>query len=87
MLVYKGHQFNTPNDYFKHLLEENGMPSILSDFTEETIKVGGLSVYLRVLRTNEDAPTAVFVPGTATYAMCYAELHSISLVSAQTLKK
>lgn len=78
MLDYKGHQFNTPNEYFTHLLEENGMPNILSDFAEETITVGGLSVHLRVLRTNEDAPTAVFIPGTATYAMCYAEfLHAL----------
>ena len=65
MLDYKGHQFNTPNDYFTHLLEENGMPNILGDFIEETIKVGGASVHLRVLRTNEDAPTAVFIPGTS----------------------
>ncbi|RCL64566.1 MAG: alpha/beta fold hydrolase [Bacteroidetes bacterium] len=78
MLDYKGHQFNTPNDYFTHLLEENGMPNILGDFIEETIQVGGVSVHLRVLRKNEDAPTAVFIPGTATYAMCYAEfLHAL----------
>ncbi|MEC9221702.1 MAG: alpha/beta fold hydrolase [Bacteroidota bacterium] len=78
MLNYKGYQFNTPNDYFTHLLEENGMPNILSDFAEETITVGGVSVHLRVLRTNKDVPTVVFIPGTATYAMCYAEfLHAL----------
>jgi alpha-beta hydrolase superfamily lysophospholipase len=78
MLYYKGHQFNTANDYFTHLLEENGMPNILGDFIEETTTVGGVSVHLSVLRTNEVAPTVVFIPGTATYAMCYAEfLHAL----------
>ena len=49
------------------------MPNILGDFVEENLTVGGTSVHLRVLKTNEDAPTVVFIPGTATYAMCYAE--------------
>tara|TARA_B100000927_G_scaffold291157_1_gene292150 strand:+ start:1044 stop:1982 length:939 start_codon:yes stop_codon:yes gene_type:complete len=78
MLYYKGQRFNAPNDYFMHLLEENGMPNILGDFIEEAITVGGSSVHLRVLRANRDAPTAVFIPGTATYVMCYAEfLHAL----------
>ena len=54
------------------------MPNILGDFVGENLLVGGISVHLRVLKTNEDAPTAVFIPGTATYAMCYAEfLHAL----------
>lgn len=54
------------------------MPNILGDFNEETITIKGLSLHLSVLKTNVDAPTVVFIPGTATYAMCYAEfLHTL----------
>ena len=54
------------------------MPNILDDFSEETITVSSTPLHLRILRANSDAPTVVFIPGTATYAMCYAEfLHGL----------
>ena len=74
MLLYKGQHFSSPKDYFTYLLEENGMPDILADFSEEGISVQGTHLHLSVLRAKRvNAPTVVFIPGTATYAMCYAE--------------
>ena len=49
------------------------MPDVLSSFKEETIEVEGERLHLRTLTANANRPTVVFLPGTATYAMCYAE--------------
>ena len=73
MMEYKGQNFASPDEYFKYLLQENDMPDVLSCFEEENIDVEGSRLHLRVLRSNIKAPTVVFLPGTATYAMCYAE--------------
>ena len=60
MIQYKDKQFNTPNDYFRHLLEVNNMPDVLSSFKEETIEVEGERLHLRTLTANANRPTVVF---------------------------
>jgi alpha-beta hydrolase superfamily lysophospholipase len=43
-------------------------------FKSETIISDGLKLHLDVYEYDKKAPTIVFVPGTAVYALCYSEI-------------
>ncbi len=61
-------------DYFEFLQTQYGYPSLHDQFYWDETESDGIKLHLDVYEYNKKAPTIVFVPGTAIYAMCYGEL-------------
>lgn len=60
-------------DYFEFLQTQYGYPSLHDQFYWDEIESDGIKLHLDVYEHSKKAPTIVFVPGTAIYAMCYGE--------------
>jgi pimeloyl-ACP methyl ester carboxylesterase len=71
---FRGHYFETPQDYFQYMIDELGFPDVLHFFKSEMIDSGDLKLNIDIYTVSPDAPTLVFVPGTSVYGLCYAEL-------------
>lgn len=74
MYVSKGKTFATLSDYFNHLSETLGFPRAYENFKSDWVISDGLKIHVDVFEYDKNAPTIVFIPGTAIYALCYAEL-------------
>ncbi len=61
-------------DYFEFLQTEYGYPSLHDQFYWDEVDSDGLKLHLDVYEHHPKAPTIVFIPGTAIYAMCYGEM-------------
>lgn len=61
-------------DYFEFLQTQYGFPSLHDQFYWEELETNGVKLHLDIYEYDKNAPTIVFVPGTAIYAMCYGEL-------------
>jgi pimeloyl-ACP methyl ester carboxylesterase len=61
-------------EYFDFLSETLGYPPLHRNFTSDVVESDGLKLHIDVYEYNPKAPTVIFIPGTAIYAMCYAEL-------------
>lgn len=60
--------------YLDRMAEEMGWLPLKERFETDYVRSNGLRLKMSILRTDSNAPTVVFVPGTALYALCYAEL-------------
>lgn len=80
MYVVKEKKFATLNDYFDYIVETVGFPPAHRFFTSGTVVSDGLQIHIDVFEHAPDAPTLIFIPGTALYGLCYGELlHQISI--------
>lgn len=61
-------------DYFEFLQTQYGYPSLHDQFYWDEVESDGIKLHLDVYEYNKKAPTIVFIPGTAIYAMCYGEM-------------
>lgn len=74
MLVGKDRNFKNVEEYFDHIVETVGYPPIHSKFHTDKIVSENNSIHLDIYEHSKSAPTLVFLPGTAIYGMCYAEI-------------
>jgi alpha-beta hydrolase superfamily lysophospholipase len=74
MITTKEKTFAEVSDYFDYMAETLGYPPYHRYFKSETVVSDGLKLHLDVYEHDKKAPTVVFVPGTAIYALCYAEM-------------
>ena len=74
MIADKEKTHVTINGYFDYMAETLGYPPYHHYFESDTILSDGLKLHLDVYEYDKEAPTVVFIPGTAIYAMCYAEM-------------
>lgn len=74
MISTKNKNFAKIEDYFDYMAETLGYPPYHHHFSSETILSDGLKLHVDVYEHDKKAPTVVFVPGTAIYALCYAEM-------------
>jgi pimeloyl-ACP methyl ester carboxylesterase len=68
--------FASAHHYFDHLVETMNYPTFYRHFEEDFTEVDGIKIHLEVINTHPEAPTLVFIPGTAIYGLCYSELLS-----------
>lgn len=61
-------------DYFEYLQTQYGYPSLHDQFYWDEVESDGIKLHLDVYEYSKKAPTIVFIPGTAIYAMCYGEM-------------
>ena len=61
-------------EYFDLVADKLGYPRFHRYFKSDTILVDDNVLHLDILDIDKDAPTVVFLPGTAIYALCYAEI-------------
>lgn len=74
MLETNGLKFKTIDDYFLYIAETLGYPhEIKEHFVSDVAFSDGLKIHLDIFEYAKEAPTVVFVPGTAIYSLCYAE--------------
>ena len=66
--------FDTLLEYFDHMADILGYPPYHHHFTSDTVMSDGLKLHIDVYEHSSKAPTVVFVPGTAIYSLCYAEI-------------
>lgn len=59
--------------YFEKMAQELGFAHILQKFESDYTYSEGFRLHLDVIEVDHNAPTIVFIPGTAVYALCYAE--------------
>lgn len=50
------------------------MPPLHREFKSDAVMSDGIMLHLDIFEYAKGAPTVVFIPGTAIYAMCYVEL-------------
>ena len=74
MIASKNKTFKTATGYFDYMADTLGYPPYHHYFESDTIMSDGLKLHLDVYEFHKKAPTVVFIPGTAIYAMCYAEM-------------
>jgi pimeloyl-ACP methyl ester carboxylesterase len=74
MYVSKGRTFATLHDYFDHISETLNFPRAHEYFKSDWVISDGLKLHVDVYEYGKNAPTVVFIPGTAIYALCYGEL-------------
>ncbi|MBS1614272.1 MAG: alpha/beta fold hydrolase [Bacteroidetes bacterium] len=74
MYVVKDKKFASLNEYFDYIVETVGFPPVHTYFKNDTIISDGLKLHVDVYEYDAMAPTLVFIPGTAMYALCYGEL-------------
>lgn len=71
MYVVKDKKFASLNEYFDYIVETVGFPPVHTYFKNDTIISDGLKLHVDVYEYDAMAPTLVFIPGTAMYALCY----------------
>ncbi|HXH18594.1 MAG TPA: alpha/beta fold hydrolase [Chitinophagales bacterium] len=69
----KGRVFHSVQEYFDFITHELGYPPLYKHFTEDWVESDGRRLHLDIYEVSRSAPTIVFVPGTAIYALCYGE--------------
>jgi alpha-beta hydrolase superfamily lysophospholipase len=74
MISTKNKTFAGIYDYFDYMADTLGYPPYHRYFKSETVMSDGLKLHIDVYEQDKKAPTIVFVPGTAIYALCYAEM-------------
>lgn len=62
--------------HLEQLATRFGMEAYISKIQTDTVMSDGFRLHLDVMVYDRNAPTLVFVPGTATYALCFAQLLS-----------
>lgn len=73
MLASKERQYHSLEEYFDFIAETTGYPRLYKAFNTDFIYSDGIKLHIDFIEYAKDAPTVVFLPGTALYAMCYAE--------------
>lgn len=73
MLASKERHYNSLDEYFDFVATTTGFPPLHKEFDSDFIYSDGIRIHLDILEYSKDAPTVVFMPGTALYSMCYAE--------------
>lgn len=61
------------HQYMDSLSDTLGRPRVHHHFKSVKLDSGKIRLNLEVLEHHPDAPTLIFLPGTAIYAMCYSE--------------
>lgn len=74
MYKSKDKTFNTLHAYFEHIAETINYPRVHEYFKTDWVISDGLKIHVDVFEYDPYAPTIVFIPGTAIYALCYGEL-------------
>lgn len=74
MIAGQNKTFETTTAYFDYMAETLGYPPYHRYFEADSIMSDGLKLHLDVFVADKNAPTIVFIPGTAIYALCYAEI-------------
>ncbi len=74
MYQSKDKTFETLHDYFDYIAETVGFPRVHEYFESDTVISDGLKIHVDVFEYDKNAPTIVFIPGTAIYGLCYGEL-------------
>lgn len=74
MYISKGRKFETLHEYFDHIADAVGAPRVHEHFESDWVMSDGLKLHVDVYEYDPEAPTIVFIPGTAIYALCYGEL-------------
>lgn len=74
MYQSKDKTFNTLHEYFDYIAETLGFPRVHEYFKSDTVISDGLKLHVDVYEYDAQAPTIVFIPGTAIYGLCYGEL-------------
>ncbi len=62
--------------YLNQLANNRGVANLQSQFKRDYTYSDGLKINLEIIEKDRNAPTIVFIPGVAVYALCYAELLS-----------
>lgn len=73
MIASKVRHYYSLEEYFDQVAEIFGLPGLHGHFTSDYFVSDGLKLHADVLHYDKTAPTVVFIPGTAIYALCYAE--------------
>ncbi len=73
MIASKDRHYYSLEEYFEHIAEAFGFPQLHQHFRSDYFVSDGLQLHADVLAYDKSAPTVVFIPGTAIYALCYAE--------------
>lgn len=73
MLASKERHYYSLDEYFDFIADTTGYPRLHKEFKNDFIYSDGLRLHIDYMECGKDAPTVVFIPGTALYAMCYAE--------------
>ena len=74
MYVSNDKTFTTLHGYFDHIADTLGYPRVHEFFKTEWVISDGLKIHMDVYEHDPNAPTIVFIPGTAIYALCYGDL-------------
>ncbi len=74
MLVSKDKTFKTLHEYFDYIADTLGYPRVHEYFKTDWVQSDGLKIHVDVYEYDVNAPTIVFIPGTAIYALCYGDL-------------
>ncbi len=74
MYISKGRRFETLHEYFNHIADTFGAPRVHEHFESDSVISDGLKLHVDVYEYDPEAPTIVFIPGTAIYSMCYGEM-------------
>jgi pimeloyl-ACP methyl ester carboxylesterase len=74
MVTSQEKSFKTPQNYFDYMADTLGYPPYHHHFQSDTIMSDGLRLHLDIYEYDKKAPTIVFIPGTAIYALCYSEM-------------
>lgn len=74
MIKTKDRSFQDYGEYFDHMAEVLQVEPFHRNFESDTVQSDNLALHVDVLTCDKYAPTIVFVPGTAIYALCYAEI-------------
>ncbi len=64
------------NSYLHQVAKKRGMEDLLKRFKRDYTYSDGLKINLEIIEVDPQAPTVIFIPGVAVYALCYAELLS-----------
>lgn len=64
--------------YFADIAHARGVPPLHQEFLSEKTESDRIEIHMDIYEVGEEAPTVIFIPGTAVYAMCFVEiLHEI----------
>lgn len=74
MYAVKDKKFANLNEYFDYIVETVGFPPAHKYFKSDTVTSDGLKIHIEVFEHSPEAPTLIFIPGTALYGLCYGEL-------------
>ncbi len=74
MISTKEKTFENITGYFDYMSETLGYPPYHHYFESDTVMSDGLKLHLDIYEYDRKAPTIIFIPGTAIYALCYAEM-------------